>query len=388
MNQWMSSFESLKDNVTFLTGMQSVTAGSHPAAGATWLVRPCPEGDRMDSIKDVGGASMDQVVARAVGHATPFASLELISRQEGYWSKDLLRGNISWRNGKTPVPRETEPRAILNRLTGGSNGSVSNTSSNKQQSSQRKSILDTVLEDARSLRRRVGASDQNKVEEYLEAVRGVEKRMGKLADDTRTAAREKAAGFPIPPEESLDDRTAYLRLMFDMLVLAYWTDSTRVSTFMLDHEQTHRYFNFLPGVQGMWHAISHWRDTSGRTPDDDGTTSWSSQEAKYEQYMKVIQYHHQAVAYFFKRLKSIREGEGTLLDNCMILYGSPFSDGNFHDSTNLPTMLAGGGGGKLKPGQLIEHPNAAAEGMYLSMMDVMGVPVHEFGGIDSEVRIA
>ena len=97
--------------------------------------------------------------------------------------------------------------------------------------------------------------------------------------------------------------------MFDMMVLAYWTDSTRVATFMLDHEQSNRYFNFLPGVKGMWHALSHWRDISGRTEDDDGKTSWTSRDVKRAQYLKVIEWHHRQVAYFFNRLKSIREGD-------------------------------------------------------------------------------
>ena len=382
MNEWMASFESLKDDVQFIAGLQSETKGSHPGAGATWLVRPCPEGDRISKSKSVGEPSMDQIVAQAIGDQTPFASLELISRPEGSFSKSLLRNNISWRNGSTPVPRETEPRAVYDRLTGRSAHDSHSSGSHRQQS-----VLDTVLADARSLRKRVGRADQGKLDEYVDAVRSVERQMSQMASDSRAAAREKASSFPRPPAGVPEDHGAYLRLMFDMMLLAFWTDSTRVATFMLDHEQSNRYIDFIPEVKGMWHAISHWRDISGKTEDDDGETSWSSREVKYKQYLTIIKYHQEQVAYFLNRLKEIKEGDGTLLDHSMILYGSPFSDGNEHLSRNLPMLIAGKAGGKIAPGRLLEYPDGAAEGVYLSMMDIMGVPVHEIGGIDTAIPI-
>jgi hypothetical protein len=237
---------------------------------------------------------------------------------------------------------------------------------------RRRSILDAVFADAQGLRNRVSTSDQYKLDEYMDAVQSVEKRMSKMADDSRASAREKAAAFPKPPDGIPEDYGAYLRLMFDMMVLAYWTDSTRVATFMLDHEQSNRYFNFIPSVKGMWHAISHWRDISGKTEDDDGQTSWTSSEVKFNQYLTIIKYHQEQVAYFLGRLNEIEEGDGTLLDNSMILFGSPFSDGNEHLSKKLPYL---------------DYPDAAAEGVYLSMMDMMGVSVHEIGGVDTEIAI-
>lgn len=381
LNEWMSPFDSLKDDLQMLAGLRSETKGSHPGASATWLVRPCPEGDRISQDKSVGETSMDQIVAHTIGEATPFSSLELISKPDGSFSKSLLRNNISWRNATTPVPRETNPRAVYDRLTG--TGGDSDGSGN----SKRQSVLDTVLADAHSLRNRVSTADQAKLDEYLDAVRSVEKRMSAMASESRTAARAKAATFARPSEEIPEDYGAYLRLMFDMLVLAYWTDSTRVASFMLDHEQSNRYFNFIPEVKGMWHAISHWRDISGKTEDDDGETSWSSKEVKFNQYLTIIKYHHEQVAYFLNRLKGIEEGDGTLLDHSMILYGSPFSDGNAHLSKELPILIAGKAGGKIKPGRQLVAQDAPSEGVYLSMMDVMGVPVHEIGGIDTAVPI-
>ncbi len=381
MNEWMSSFQSLSEKVQFLQGLQSETEGSHPGASATWLIRPLPEGDSVMRSKNVGSPSMDQLVARAIGDQTPFSSLELITKPEGSHSKDALRNNISWRNATTPVPRQSQPRAVYDRLTGQAGEGESGDGSRRQ------SILDAVLDDTRSLRNRVSTADQHKIDEYFDAVRSVEKRMSDMASESRISGRAKAATVPRPAEERPEDHAEYLRLMFDMIVLAYWTDSTRVATFMLDHEQTNRYFNFIPGVKGMWHAISHWRDVSGKTEDDDGETSWSSREVKYDQYRTIIKYHHDQVAYFFNRLNEIQEGEGTLLDNSMILYGAPFEDGNEHISADLPVMIAGRAGGKISSGRVLDHSGAPAEGVYLSMMDMMGVPIYELGGIDTVVPI-
>ena len=240
---------------------------------------------------------------------------------------------------------------------------------------------------ARSLRTRVSVADRDKLDEYFEAVRAVEKRLELSRKESQAQLDQRLAQATPPPAGIPEDHEAYLRLMFDMMVLAYWTDSTRVATFMLDHEQSNRYFNFLPGVKGMWHALSHWRDISGRTEDDDGKTSWTSRDVKRAQYLKVIEWHHRQVAYFFNRLKSIREGDGTLLDHSLILYGSPFADGHEHASKQLPVMLAGHANGQLQPGMHRSHQGKPLEGIYLSMMDKLGVRVEAFGGTDNALEI-
>jgi hypothetical protein len=175
--------------------------------------------------------------------------------------------------------------------------------------------------------------------------------------------------------------------MFDMMVLAYWTDSTRVATFMLDHEQSNRYFNFIPNVKGMWHALSHWKDISGKSEDDDRKTSWTSQEIKYQQYLSVIAFHHAQVAYFIDRLNAIKEADGTLLDNCLILYSSPFEDGHTHASKNLPIMIAGSAGGQIKSGRQINYDNGQLEGIYISIMRMLGMNVDAFGGTNRALAI-
>jgi hypothetical protein len=221
----------------------------------------------------------------------------------------------------------------------------------------------------------------------MDAVRNVEKRTSDSAVAQQAIARERAATMATPPEELPEDHAEYLRLMFDMMVLAYWSDSTRVATFMLDHEESNRFVNFIPGVKGMWHSLSHWRSIEAGGDNFDGT-SWTTQAIKYEQYLKVIEFHHEQMAYFLTRLSEIQEGDGTLLDHCMILYGSPFADGHEHQSTDLPVMIAGKADGKIRPGRMLEYDNEPLEGVFLSMMDVMGVAVHEFGGVDTAVAIS
>ena len=145
--------------------------------------------------------------------------------------------------------------------------------------------------------------------------------------------------------------------------------------------------DFIPGVKGMWHSLSHWKQIEAGGDSFDGT-SWTTRDIKYEQYLKVIRFHHEQVAYFLGRLRDIPEGDGTLLDHAMILYGSPFADGHDHQSTQLPMLLAGRAGGRIRPGRVLDTPGGPAEGVYLSMMDAMGVPVQEIGGVDEAVPIS
>ena len=182
-----------------------------------------------------------------------------------------------------------------------------------------------------------------------------------------------------------DNYEAYVRLMLDLIVVAFQSDATRVCTFMLDHGQSNRYFNFIEDVRGTWHALSHYKNASGQTEDDDGTTSWESVEQKRAMYAEVVRWHHSQFAYLLGRMKSISEpGGGTLLDNSMIVFGSSLGDGNEHDASNLPTLLAGGGAGTIVTGRQIEHeqPTDLAS-VHLALMQRMGVPLAAFGDAES-----
>ena len=365
LNSWMAPLETLKEDLLIPRQVWTPRGNGHGAGTATWLTG----GGYDDRTIHAGGISADQLAAKAHREETLLPSLELSLQGEGYFSNSLVRNMISW-SEKGPVPRDVEPRVVFDRMfrDGGSD-------------SQR-SALDSVLEDARSMRRRGSIQDQRKIDEYLESIRAIERRM-EFADQQRQRAAQNSelqrslvrptAGIPQDHEE-------YVRTMFDMIVLAFWSDATRVSTFMLDHGQSNRYFNFIEGVQGTWHALSHWRDASGRTEDDDGKTSWSSPTAKRKQYNAVTRWHTEQVAYFLKRLKAIREPDGnTLLDNSMILYGSNLADGDQHAERNLPLVLAGRGGGSIETGREVQFSrDRSLSDLHLAMLQRIDPSISRF----------
>lgn len=172
-----------------------------------------------------------------------------------------------------------------------------------------------------------------------------------------------------------------MRTMFDIITLAFWADATRVCSFMLDHGQSNRYCNFIEGVKGTWHALSHWQDASGNTGDDDGVTSWSSPEEKRDMYNAVSRWHHNCVAQFLTRLKSIREPNGSaLLDNSIVMYVSSLADGHTHAEKNLPLLLAGRGGNSIDAGRLVKYrDNTSLSDLHLAILQRLGVRVDRFG---------
>lgn len=369
LNEYMQPLENFKSDIVIPRKVWTPRGNGHAAGTATWLTGHGYDGREINA----GGASADQVAARLVGNKTLLPSLELSTRGEGFFSNSLPRNTLSWANESTPVPRETEPRVIFDRMFRVGNGGLSD-----------RSVLDAILEDAKSLRGRVSTNDHRKLDEYLESVRAVERRI-QFADQqaARAAANpELTRSLVRPPAGIPDDYGQYMRLMFDMITLAFWADATRVSTFMLDHGQSNRYFNFVDGVQGTWHALSHWKDASGNTEDDDGMTSWSSAKEKRHQYNLVTQWHHEQVAHFLGRLKAIREPDGsTLLDNSMIMYGSSLADGHEHSAKNLPLILAGRGGGHVKSGRELQfRRDTSMSNLHLSMLQQLDKRVERFGG--------
>lgn len=338
LNKWLSPLESLKDDIIIPRNMWTPRGNGHGAGTATWLTG----GGYDDRENSAGGLSADQIAASSLQNETLLPSLELSLRGEGYFSNSLVRNSISW-SESGPVPRDTEPRVVFDRMFRSGSGAAS-----------QRSVLDSVLQDARDMRKRGSIADQRKIDEYLEAIRAIERRI-EFADQQATRASQNPLlrqSLIRPQGGAPPDHGEYMRTMLDMIVLAFWSDATRVSTLMLDHGQSNRYFNFIDGVQGTWHALSHWKDASGKTEDDDGTTSWSSPAAKRDQYNMVTRWHTEQVAYFLGRLKEIKEPNGSsLLDNSMILYGSNLADGHEHGERNLPLLLAGGGGGTIQSGR-------------------------------------
>lgn len=365
LNPWMSSLQPYKDDLTIFRNLWTPQGNGHIAGTATWLTGGYFDDEKLDA----GGASVDQIAAKHFRGQTLLPSLELSSRGEGIFSTNLPRNSISWVDGVTPTPRDIEPRAVFDRMFRTGDSNLGN-----------RSVIDLVLEDARGLKHRVSTDDRRKIDEYFESVRSIERRMV-FAQQQKSRAREipGLAQSLVRPEEGVpDDHGEYVRLMLDMIVLAFWADATRVSTFMMDHGQSNRYFNFIDSVTGTWHALSHWKDISGRTEDDDGKTSWSSREEKRAMYNRVTAWHTQKVAYLLGRLKEIKEQGGSLLDNAMIVYGSSLSDGHEHKERDLPVLLAGGSS-VLKQGRLHGESRATSmSDLHLAALQNLGVPAERF----------
>jgi hypothetical protein len=334
--------------------------GDHARASATFLTGCQARKTAGADIKV--GVSVDQIAAEKIGKYTRLPSLELscdAARQSGNCDSGYSCAysfNISWKSASMPMAPETNPRLVFERLFSNNIGTEAGENQAKR-NEYRKSILDFVLEDARQLKSNLGSTDRRKLDEYLTAVRDLEMRIER-SEKFATASTEygKPTGIPKQFEE-------HARLMFDLLVLAFQTDNTRVSSFILSHDGSNRPYPFI-GVSEGHHDLSH----------------HGNDVAKKQKIAKINQFHITQFAYFLEKLKSIKEGEGTLLDNCMIVYGSGISDGNRHNHNDLPVLLAGGGAGTITPGRHVKYDrDVPMTNLYLSMLDRLGVPAQRIG---------
>jgi len=331
------------------------------------------------------GTSMDQVAAQRIGNLTPLPSLELgiepvttgVDVVVGYTR--LYGSHISWSSPSTPVPKEIDPRLAFNRL-------FRPKAAKARDVNAEKSVLDLVQEDAKSLRAKVGASDQRKLDEYLGSIRAIENRIefdakrrkeeiheDPLARETVKKLGDRITSYYSDPAKASErgvNHTEQVRIMLDLMVMAFWTDSTRVSSFMFGNDVSGKNFSFVEGVKGSHHELSHHENN----------------KEKLAQYALINRWHVQQFAYMLEKMKDIKEGEGTLLDNSMILFGSPIRDGNSHNPHNLPLVLAGQGGGTLKTGRHLMYPkNTPLCNLYNGMLSRMGTPVEKFGDSTGEL---
>jgi len=322
---------------------------------------------------DVGGISLDQLCAERLGRLTPLPSLELavdpvisgIDSNVGYTR--LYGSYISWRSPTVPVAREIHPRLAYERLFGVLNAGrgTGDAQASARRAQDERSLLDLVLEDADRLRGALGRDDRHKLEEYMESVRAVERRIEFFSHADEREWKPDAPPETLAPEGAPGDHREHVRLMLDLIVLAFQTDSTRIATFMFANDVSPKDFSALiPGVKGGHHEFSH----------------HENKPEKYEPYAKINRWHVEQLAYMLEKMAAIREGEGTLLENSMVLCGSSISDGNRHDPNNLPIILAGHGGGTIRSGRHIASPkNTPLCNLYASMLSRMGVSVERFG---------
>ena len=328
--------------------------------------------------KDIsaGGISMDQLAAAHLGHLTPLPSLELgiepvISGIDSNVGDTRLYGSyISWRSATLPVAKEINPRFVYERLFGSKDAQGEH---QQRRNEDFRSLLDLALDDASNLRGKLGRDDQVKLDEYLESVRAVEKRIEfAMKPDPREWKPESPASTPTAPSDQIPgDFREHVKLMLDLMVMSFQTDSTRISSFMFANDVSGRNFSFLPGVSGGHHDMSH----------------HENKEEKITQYREINRWHNEQLAYLLGQLRSIPEGEGTLLDNSMILFGSSMSDGNRHDPNNLPIIVAGNAGGALKTGMHVASPKETPLcNLYHTMLGAMGVPIEGFGDSNGPIK--
>lgn len=309
------------------------------------------------------GISMDQLAAQRTGDQTPLPSLELgiepestgVDGNVGYTR--VYGSHIAWSSPTTPLAREINPRSVYERLFRASGPQGSSVKEDTL-------LLDRVLGQSKKLRSQVGAGDRARIDEYLEIVRSLEGRLERASDGTKSSWKPRASIDSVAkPTEAPRDHAEHVRLMLDMIALAFQSDTTRISTFMFGNAVSGQNFRFLEGVTNTHHETSH------HTKDPE----------KLKQYHLINRWHIEQYAYLLRKLKGMKEGEGTVLDNSMILFGSALSDGNSHNPHKLPLVLGGRGGGRIATGQHLVFPeDTPAANLYVSMLDAFGTSVERF----------
>ncbi len=362
----MKALEPYREHLLVLSGLAQMNGralgdgpGDHARAGATWLTGVHPK--KTEGAEIHVGISADQIAAQELGKATQIASLEMGLEAPGVVGNCdsgyscAYTNTVSWRSATTPMPAEVNPRTLFERLFGDSDSTdqASRTARLRQQSS----ILDFVMEDVSDLQPGLGPKDRGKLNEYLEAVRDIERRIQKAEQQNiQMPVMERPAGVPEEFEE-------HAKLMMDMQVVAWQTDMTRVSTLMFAREASNRSYRVI-GVPDGHHSCTHHQNDP----------------VKIAKTIKINEYHVKVFTYLLDKLKSTPDHDGTLLDNAMVLYGSSIGDGNVHTHDKLPLVLAGGAGGKIQGGRHLHYANnLPMNNLLLSMLDKVGVNIEQFG---------
>lgn len=343
--------------------------GDHARSVASFLTGAHP--NKTDGADIRNGVSVDQFAASQLSHLTRFPSLELglePSAQSGNCDSGyscVYSSNVSWRNDTNFVNKEVNPQALFDRLFG--NGNSAEEAENKALRNRRKkSVLDFVLNDAKRLQDTMGSVDRRKMDEYLHSVRDVERR---VAHAIKLEGKEIEAPDYARPGGVPAEFQEHARLMMDMLVLAFQTDATRIATFMMTNAGSNRPYPQVEVSDGH-HDLSHHQN--------DGE--------KQKKIAKINRFHIQQFDYLLTKMREVKEGEGTLLDNCMLMYGSGLSDGNRHNHDDLPIVLAGRAGGAFMPGRHLRYADKTPLcNLYVSMLEVMGINADNFS--DSNGRL-
>jgi hypothetical protein len=350
-----------RDDFSIITGLANAPGRAgvgHGPAQAAFLTcarpRPTTGSDHR------AGISVDQVAANQLGDRTRLPSLQVGQGDSGP-IEDCM-SSLSWRDATTPLPLIRNPRHVFDRLFATDSGRAS-----AQREAERRSVLDFIREDAGSLQADLGSNDRRKIDEYFTALRDIEQRIERSAKmPVATAPKGVDKPDSKPPQNWAD----HVRLLGDLMALAFQTDSTRVCTFVFANEFSGASYPYA-GINDSHHYVSHHAD-----------------KADHVAACTRINLHMlEQFAYVLKKLKETKEGEGTLLESCMIAYGSGNSDGNQHSKSNLPILLAGKGGGALKPGRHLRYEKETPlANLWLTMLDVTGAKVERFGDSTGRLR--
>ena len=364
----LSPLAPVRDQIVIPTGLAHRQAeawgdgnGEHSRASGVWLNGVHPK--RTEGADVRAGTTVDQIAAATMGRETPLPSLE-ISLENSFVVGNCDNGyscvytnTIAWRSPTTPLPMEHNPRVVFERLF----GEGGTTTERLARLSEDRSILDAVREDMARLQHKLGPEDRGRMSQYLDAVREIERRIQRVEAQADEAELPENLARPVGIPESFDE---HARLMFDLQALAFQADITRVFTFLVGREQSAQSYPEI-GVPDAHHATSHHQ----------------LDPAKLEQYAKINTYHVDLLSGFLQRLQSTPDGDGSLLDHSLILYGGGISDGDQHSHIDLPLVLAGGGGGQLQGGRHVRYPtDTPMANLLVSMLDKAGVaPAEQFG---------
>lgn len=376
MPKTLQALEAFRDKSLVLTGLDHYNgqalgdgAGDHARAGATWLTGVHPKKTQGADI--LAGVSADQVAAKELGRLTQLPSLELgleDNRMVGGCDSGYscaYSNTVSWSSPTTPLPPEINPRSVFERLFG--DGDTTDPAARAAMARQDRSILDFVRQDAARLGQGLGSGDRRKLDEYLNAIREIEVRIQKIEKQDPNAvvlpSLDRPGGIPPTFEEHID-------LMFDLMTIAFQADLTRVITLMIGREGGNRTYRNI-GVPDAHHGLSH----------------HFNDPAKIDRLQKIDQHHVTQFVSFLKKLSATKDGDGTLLDHSMILYGSSLSDGNRHDHLDLPAILAGGGAGRIHGGRHVKYKKGTPmTNLFLSMLDMAGVEPEKIGDSTGKVE--
>ncbi|MES2792464.1 MAG: DUF1552 domain-containing protein [Planctomycetota bacterium] len=365
----LNAFKDFKDDMLVMSNLTLDKArangdggGDHARALSAFLTCSQPRKTHGADIKV--GVSADQLAAQHMGKHTKFSSLELgcdAGAQAGNCDSGYscaYSGNIAWRTESSPVAKEINPKSVFERLFGDTAQSTKDVAQARERSF-RTSVLDLVLDDANRLQKKLGFADRRKLDEYLNSVREIEERLHRTQF---TATVQGIDGVPVP-KGIPKSYSEHIELMSDMLALALQTDTTRVVTFVHANEGSNRSYPFIDVPEGH-HDLSH----------------HGNDEGKKQKIKKINLFHAQRVASLLEKLKKVKEGNGTLLDNTMLVFGSGIGDGNAHNHDDLPVVLFGKGGGTITTGRHVRYEKETPiANLYLALLDRIGVPTEKLG---------